>query len=109
MQTQLHGGQGLPGQLLQRETSICPGRCCAIVQVPWVSSYLGSSDSLQMRIIKYLGLLPAGVTLSMEALLRFKALVLIAVTVKRRSLRSLHDAFFPYQSLRLIPCSEDQM
>ena len=60
----------------------------ACVQVPWVSSYLGPSDSLQARIIKYLGLLPAGVPLSMEALLRFKALVLIAVTVKRRSLRS---------------------
>ena len=40
-----------------------------------------------MRIITYLGLLPAGARLSMEALLRFKALVLIAVTVKRRSLR----------------------
>lgn len=58
------------------------------MQVSWVSSYLGSSTSLQMRIITYLGLLPAGVGLPMEALLRFKALVLIAVTVKRRSLRS---------------------
>ena len=57
------------------------------LQVHWVSSYLGSKDSLQMRIITYLGLLPAGARLSMEALLRFKALVLIAVTVKRRSLR----------------------
>ena len=55
-----------------------------------MSSYLGSRDSLQMRLTTYLGLLPAGITLSMEALLRFKALVLIAVTVKRRSLRSAH-------------------
>ncbi len=60
---------------------------CLLWQVPWVSSYLGSRDSMQMRIITYLGLLPAGAKLSMEALLRFKALVLIAVTVKRRSLR----------------------
>ena len=52
-----------------------------------MSSYLGSRDSLPMRIITYLGLLPAGAGLAMEALLRFKALVLIAVTVKRRSLR----------------------
>jgi hypothetical protein len=58
-----------------------------MVQVSWVSSYLGSKESLPMRIVTYLGLLPAGVHISMEALLRFKALVLIAVTVKRRSLR----------------------
>ena len=64
-----------------------------------MSSYLGSSDSLQMRIVKYLGLLPAGVSLSMEALLRFKALVLIAVTVKRRSLR--------YQLID--PCATQQL
>ena len=85
----------------------CQYRTC--VQVPWVSSYLGSGDSLQMRITKYLGLLPAGVPLSMEALLRFKALVLIAVTVKRRSLRSLHNAFFPYQNSHVCSRSEDQM
>ena len=81
----------------------CQYRTC--VQVPWVSSYLGSSDSLQMRIIKYLGLLPAGVRLSMEALLRFKALVLIAVTVKRRSLRSQIMALAPCQSYHVSPCS----
>ena len=52
-----------------------------------MSSYLGSKESLPLRIVTYLGLLPAGVGISMEALLRFKALVLIAVTVKRRSLR----------------------
>ena len=52
-----------------------------------MSSYLGSKESLPMRIVTYLGLLPAGVGIAMEALLRFKALVLIAVTVKRRSLR----------------------
>ena len=102
MQTQRRGGQGLPGQVLlnerrvQRDGFSWPGQSCASVQVPWVSGYLGSGDSLQMRIVKYLGLLPAGVPLSMEALLRFKALVLIAVTVKRRSLRSRHNAFFPY-------------
>lgn len=48
---------------------------------------LGPPAGLPRRAARYAGLLPAGAATSLEALLRLKCLVLIAVTLKRRSLR----------------------
>ena len=59
------------------------------MQVEWVCEFLGPADALATRIVLYTGLFPCGLGASLEALLQAKCCVLIAITIKRRSLRQV--------------------
>ena len=56
-------------------------------QVAWVCDLLGPPKSLPRRLALYLGLVPVGSGITLEALLRFKCLALVAIILKWRSLR----------------------
>ena len=56
-------------------------------QVQWICDRAGPPDGLPARIVRYLGLLSCGSGRTLEMLLRAKCLILIAITLKRRSLR----------------------
>ncbi|CAL8464921.1 g4456 [Coccomyxa elongata] len=56
-------------------------------QVQWICDRAGPPDGLPARIVRYLGLLSCGSGQTLEMLLRAKCLILIAITLKRRSLR----------------------
>ena len=63
---------------------VCEMCCCK--QVTWLREKLGSDGSLAMKTLEWAGVAskhPA----SLEILLRFKCLILVAVALKRRSVR----------------------
>jgi hypothetical protein len=57
-------------------------------QVAWLRQKLGPEDSNMVAALKWIGVLTNDVDTPLEAALRFKCLILVAVTLKRRSLRS---------------------
>ena len=60
----------------------------ARLQVEWLRRTLGPEDSRALRTLEWVGVAAADLGSPLESILRYKCLVLVAVTLKRRSMRS---------------------
>ena len=79
---------------------------CALLQIHWLRNLLGPSDGLVVQILQWAGLRPVEPgAANLEAVLRMKFFVLVAVVLKRRALRlgiaTVHAVF---AAKRLASC-----
>ena len=88
---------------------------CVLLQIHWLRNLLGPSDGLVVQILQWAGLRPVEPgAANLEAVLRMKFFVLVAVVLKRRALRSgavtvrlwcvLPSGCSPVVCLAKLPC-----
>ena len=63
-------------------------RHAARLQVEWLRRTLGPEDSRALLTLEWVGVAAHDLGSPLESILRYKCLVLVAVTLKRRSMRS---------------------
>ena len=62
---------------------------CALLQIHWLRNLLGPIDGLVVQMLQWAGLRPVETgAANLEAVLRMKFFVLVAIVLKRRALRS---------------------